>query len=231
MCPKIVKVSKVSNARKLAFAYSNRSHGRQRRQNMLGEERHGGLDPPSRFYISLKKEVPMSFMDLAKNRYSCRAFTDKAVEPEKLAQVLEAGRLSPTAINAQPVTVKVIKSPEALEKIRGITRMAYNAPVVLMVCYDEPNCYTAEKYNDNFNSGVMDASIVTTSMMMQATDLGLATLWARGFNASYIESAFEFPDNLKLACLLDVGYADPENGGPSPRHPVRKSMEEFASEV
>ena len=43
----------------------------------------------------------MSFMDLAKNRYSCRAFTDKAVEPEKLAQVLEAGRLSPTAINAQ----------------------------------------------------------------------------------------------------------------------------------
>ena len=75
----------------------------------------------------------MSFMDLAKNRYSCRAFTAQAVEPEKLAQVLEAGRLSPTAINAQPVTVKVIKSPEALEKIRGITRMAYNAPVVLMV--------------------------------------------------------------------------------------------------
>ena len=182
-------------------------------------------------YISSKKEVPMSFIELAKNRYSCRAFSAQAVEPEKLVQVLEAGRLSPTAINAQPVTVKVIKSPEALEKIRGITRMAYNAPVVLMVCYDEPNCYTAEKYNDSFNSGVMDASIVTTSMMMQATDLGLATLWARGFNASYIESAFNFPDNLKLACLLDIGYADPENGGPSPRHPVRKSMEEFMSEV
>ncbi len=173
----------------------------------------------------------MSFMDLAKNRYSCRAFTAQAVEPEKLAQVLEAGRLSPTAINAQPVTVKVIKSPEALEKIRDITRMAYNAPVVLMVCYDEPKCYTAEKYNDNFNSGVMDASIVATSMMMQATDLGLATLWARGFNASEIEKAFGFADNLKLACLLDVGYADPDNGGPSPRHPVRKSMEEFASSL
>ena len=171
-------------------------------------------------------------MDLAKNRYSCRAFTAQAVELEKLAQVLEAGRLSPTAINAQPVTVKVIKSPETLEKIRSITRMAYNAPVVLMVCYDEPKCYTAEKYNDNFNSGVMDASIVTTSMMMQATDLGLATLWARGFNASEIEKAFGFPNNLKLACLLDVGYADSENGGgPSPRHPVRKTMDEFAESL
>ena len=171
-------------------------------------------------------------MDLAKNRYSCRAFTAQAVELEKLAQVLEAGRLSPTAINAQPVTVKVIKSPEALEKIRSITRMAYNAPVVLMVCYDEPKCYTAEKYNDNFNSGVMDASIVTTSMMMEATDLCLATLWARGFNASEIEKAFGFPNNLKLACLLDVGYADSENGGgPSPRHPVRKTLDEFAESL
>jgi nitroreductase len=173
----------------------------------------------------------MSFMELAKNRYSCRAFSDKNVEPEKLQQVLEAGRLSPTAVNAQPVFVKVIKTPEKLEKIRSITRMAYNAPVVLMVCYDEPKCYTAEKYNDKFNSGVMDASIITTSMMMQATDLGLATLWARGFNASEIEKAFGFPSNEKLACLLDIGYADPENGGPSPRHPVRKSMEEFAQEA
>ena len=172
----------------------------------------------------------MSFMELAKNRYSCRAFTDKAVEPEKLQQVLEAGRLSPTAVNAQPVFVKVIKSPDALEKIRGITRMAYNAPVVLMVCYNESKCYTAEKYNDSFRSGIMDASIVTTSMMMQATELGLGTLWARGFNASYIESAFAFPDNEKLACLLDIGYADPENGGPSPRHPVRKAMGEFVTE-
>ena len=54
--------------------------------------------------------------------------------------------------------------------------------------------------------GVMDASIVTTSMMMQATDLGLATLWARGFNASYIESAFEFPDNLKLAWVTYIFF-------------------------
>ena len=173
----------------------------------------------------------MSFMDLAKNRYSCRAFSTQNIEAEKLAQVLEAGRLSPTAVNAQPVIVKVIKSSEKLEKIRGITRMAYNAPVVLMVCYDEPKCYTAEKYNDSFNSGIMDASIVTTSMMMEATDLGLATLLARGFNASEIEKAFAFPDNLKLACRLDIAYADTENGWPSPRHPVRKSIEEFASEV
>ena len=52
----------------------------------------------------------MEFIKLAQNRYSCRKFSDKAVEPEKLSLVLEAGRLSPTAVNGQPVTVKVLKS-------------------------------------------------------------------------------------------------------------------------
>ena len=173
----------------------------------------------------------MQFAELAKNRFSCRAFTDRAVEPEKLAQVLEAGRIAPTAVNGQPVFVKVIKSPEMLKKIRGLTRMAYNAPVVLMVCYDDNKVYTPVTYLDDFKSGIMDSSIVTTSMMMQATDLGLATLWARGFNASHIEHEFDFEPNIKLACLLDIGYADPENGGPSPRHSVRKPMEEFAEEM
>ena len=173
----------------------------------------------------------MEFIELAKNRYSCRAFADRAVEPEKLMMVLEAGRLSPTAVNGQPVIVKVLESPDSLKKIRGLTRMAYNAPVVIMVCYDDTKVYTPTTYMDDFKSGIMDSSIVATSMMMQATDLGLATLWARGFNASEIEKAFDFPANLKLACFLDVGYADPENGGPSPRHTVRKPMEEFASEI
>ena len=173
----------------------------------------------------------MSFMDLAKNRYSCRCFNANPVESAKLETVLEAGRIAPTAVNAQPIVIRAIKSAESLEKIRNVTRMAYNAPVVLMVCYDTSKCYTAEKYGDDFNSGIMDASIVTTSMMMQATDLGLATLWARGFNASEIERAFNLPANLKLACLLDIGYADPVDGGPSPRHPVRKPMSEFVEDI
>ena len=88
----------------------------------------------------------MSFIDLARNRFSCRAFSEQEVEPEKLMQVLEAGRIAPTAVNGQPVFIKVLQSPEALKKIRGITRMAYNAPVVLMVCYDDNKVYTPTTY-------------------------------------------------------------------------------------
>ena len=176
-------------------------------------------------------EVLMEFMDLVKARYSCRKFSDRAVETEKLNAVLEAGRLAPTAMNHQPLKIFVLKSAEALAKIRGITRMAYNAPVVLMVCYDKDLCYRALNYNDDHECGDMDASIVATTMMMQATELGLNTLWARGFNAVEIARGFELPANLKVSCLLDVGYADPAEGGPSPRHPVRKEMGELVEEL
>lgn len=44
----------------------------------------------------------MTFMDLAKARYSVRKFSDKPVEKEKLDAILEAGRIAPTGHNYQP---------------------------------------------------------------------------------------------------------------------------------
>ena len=72
-------------------------------------------------------------MELAKARYSVRKFSDKPIEKAKMDAILEAGRIAPTGHNYQPYRVYVLQSPEALEKIRGLTRCAFNAPVVLMV--------------------------------------------------------------------------------------------------
>ena len=44
----------------------------------------------------------MDFLELAKERYSVRKFSDKKVEREKLDAILEAGRCAPTAVNYQP---------------------------------------------------------------------------------------------------------------------------------
>lgn len=173
----------------------------------------------------------MSFIDLAKSRYSCRAYAKKPVEPEKLNQILEAGRVAPTATNAQPVRVLVLKSESALNKLRALTRMAYDAPVVLLVCYDTAISWKALNYNDSFDAGDMDASIVATHMMLAAKDMGLDTLWARAFNASDVAKAFDLSETVHVACILDVGYADSEKGVSSPRHSVRKSMDEFAEEL
>ncbi len=173
----------------------------------------------------------MNFLDLAKSRFSCRAFSATPVEEEKLQLVLEAGRIAPTATNSQPVRVFVLESEGAIAKIRQATRMAYNAPVVLMVCYDSAVSYKAINHHDDHDCEFEDASIVTTHMMLEAKSLGLDTLWARGFNAQEIANAFALPENLKLVCLLDLGYADPENGKPSPRHSLRNPLEIFAKKI
>ena len=44
----------------------------------------------------------MDFLSLAKQRYSCREFSNKKVEKEKIEKILEVARLSPTAVNYQP---------------------------------------------------------------------------------------------------------------------------------
>lgn len=174
----------------------------------------------------------MDFLELSKTRYSVRKFSDKQVEDEKLQKILEAGRLAPTAKNSQSQRIFVLKSAGAIAKIRGATQMAFDAPVVLMVCYDQEQSY--KNVNDtaytfypggHYDGGEVDASIITSAMMFQATELGLGTLWARGFDAAKIIEAFDLPKNLHLVCLLDIGYAAADSE-PSPRHSDRKPLEE-----
>lgn len=169
----------------------------------------------------------MDFLELSAARYSVRKFSPKAVEEEKLSKILEAGRLAPTAKNCQSHKIFVLKSPGALERIRSATPMAYDAPVVLMVCYDKALSYknTADAHYPGYDGGETDAAIVTCAMMMEATDLGLGTLWARGYDSQRIYDVFPEIKDLELVCLLDVGYPAPESH-PSHRHTERKSLSE-----
>ena len=174
----------------------------------------------------------MSFLDLSRTRYSVRKFVDTPVEQEKLDAILEAGRISPTATNAQPVVVYVLKSAEALAKLDSVTRMRYGAPVALLVCVDTDRVWKngRETFFEGYNSGEMDGSIVCDEMMLAATELGLGTLWARGYDSADFIRVFELPENILPVCLLDVGYAA-EDSVPSPKHTDRKPMEEFAIEL
>lgn len=167
----------------------------------------------------------MEYSDLIKNRYSVRQFSDKAVSEDDIVKILEAGMVAPTAANKQPQRIFVLQLPEALEKIRSLTKMVFNAPVVIMVCYDAEQSLKLTQFGDDHDSGEVDAAIVTTHMMLEAENLGLGSLWARGFKAETIEKAFNFPENLKLVCLLDIGYPA-ENAKPSPMHSDRLPLEE-----
>lgn len=169
----------------------------------------------------------MDFLELSKMRYSVRKFSNAPVEKEKLLKILEAGRLAPTAKNSQSQKIFVLCSEDAITKIRRATKMAFDAPVVLMVCYDKSISYKNpdDTHYKDYDGGTVDASIITTAIMMQATELGLGTLWARGFNSQDIYDEFPEIKDLELVCLLDIGYPA-QDSRPSVRHEDRKPLEE-----
>ena len=165
----------------------------------------------------------MNFYELSRARYSVRKYAQKPVEDEVLRKVLEAGATAPTAKNLQPQRIYVLKSPEAIEKIRGITRCAFDAPVVLLVCGD-----TSEAWVNPFNnrsSAEMDCSIVTTQMMLQAQELGLGTCWVCWFDTELTKKTFNIPENQEVFALLPLGYPA-EVSKPSAMHDSRKALEE-----
>ena len=101
----------------------------------------------------------MDFLELAKNRYSERFFDPRPIEQEKLDKILEAGRVVPTACNYQPQRFYVIRSKEALTALKQVTYFHYNAPMMILVCYDARKVWKTDndRYYRNYNSGEQDA--------------------------------------------------------------------------
>lgn len=165
----------------------------------------------------------MDFSKLAEYRYSLRKFDHRPIEKEKLDLILRAARLSPTACNNQPQRILVIESKDALEKVRGCTPYHFGAPMVLLVCFEKTSSWV--RSFDGKNSGDIDASIVTTHMMLQAADLGLGTTWVGHFDPSLIIKAFSLGENLIPVALLPIGYPAAQ-ASPHPLHEQRLAIEE-----
>jgi len=166
-----------------------------------------------------------TFLELAAARYSVRSFSPKPVEPEKLTQILEAARLAPTACNNQPQRIKVITGDDGLAKADECTPCRFNAPVVLLVCYDKNVCWT-HPTNSDFASGEVDASIATTHLMMAAEDLGLGSCWVMKFDRAKASEAFALPENIVPVAMLPIGYRA-DDATPSGFHSRRVALEKI----
>ena len=170
-----------------------------------------------------------SFLELAEARFAVRKYAQTPVEQEKIDAILRAAQLAPTAKNLQPQFIYVLKSPEAIAKVNEVTSRAYKAPVVFIVCYDKNTAWTNPLNNDH-STGEMDATIVGTHMLLEAVEQGLGSCWIEWFNPEEMSAAFDIPENLVPAFLIDCGY--PADGvAPSPMHFNKKEISEFVKEL
>ncbi len=170
--------------------------------------------------------MTMDFMTLAKKRYSVRSYADQKVEHEKLAQILEAARIAPTAKNQQPVKLLVVQSEEGLAKI-GKAANIYGAPLAIIVCADHDRAWT--RPFDGKQSTDIDASILTDHMMLEATALGLGSVWICFFKPDVLREEFALPENLEPINILAVGYAAGEPASPDRHDKARKFIGQLVS--
>ncbi len=168
----------------------------------------------------------MEFKEVVKNRYSCKKYSARKLEAAKLEAILEAGRLAPTAKNLQEQHVYVVQSEEILAKIDGVTPCRYGAPAVLVVAFDKNNVFTYP--GGKRDSGVEDATIVATHMILAAADEGVDSCWINFFDPDKMAEAIGLPENEEILMLLDLGYAA-EGAGPLPNHSSRKPLSETVS--
>ena len=116
-------------------------------------------------------------------------------------------------------------SKEALEKASKVTRFTFGAPLIILVCTDTKVGWTTD---DGQYLGTVDASIVMTQMMLEATNLGLGSCWVRGFRRENVSSVFELPDNIQPEGMLVLGYPS-DDAKPGPFHSQGITMEEMVT--
>ncbi len=163
----------------------------------------------------------MNFLELVKNRYSCRSYKPQAIEEEKLKYILECVRFAPSAVNKQPWKFRIVRNNDDKAKIQQ--------------CYDREWFATAPTYiiasvlhneewvrADGKHHGNIDVSIAVEHLCLAATEQGLATCWVCNFNAEKCKNLFGMSENEEPAVLIPIGYANDQ-----PKEKKRKPLEEI----
>ena len=168
----------------------------------------------------------MEFNDVIRKRKATRKFSDRKLSQEDIEKILEAGRLAPTAKNFQPQFIYVVISEEGLEKIDKITPCRYNAQCCLLVCSDKEIAF----HKDEYSTYEVDATIVATHMILEATNLNIDSTWIEAFDKNEAKSVFELNANLEPVCIINLGYKTddcPENQ----MHNQRKNLNEVVKYI
>ena len=174
------------------------------------------------------KAADSAFLKLARERYSCRSFSAKPVPDSAIAQIAEAARIAPTAANKQPVHIWVLRSPEALEKVKTASQYIYDAPVVFAVGFRQADAWV-RKY-DGKNGAEIDSAIVGSHIMLEAADLGLGCVWVGSFDPAALAAQFPQFEGYEISALFPLGWPSP-NAAPSPNHTKRAAPEDFCTEL
>ncbi len=175
----------------------------------------------------------MNFTEIATARQSCRSYDPtRAVEPEKLARILESARLAPSACNGQPYRITVCEGEAAARVAKatqgmGLNKFAPDAPILLVISeadYVPTAALGAKVKKNDYRS--MDIGILAAYITAEATAQGLGTCILGWLDDAAIREACGLTGAVRL--VITLGYA---KEGDTLRPKKRKDMDELVRYV
>ncbi len=147
----------------------------------------------------------MDVFEAIRTRRSVRSYEAKQVEPEKLEQVLDAGRLAPSARNLQQWRFVVVREEGLRIKLSEAAhgqRFVAEAPVVIVACAVS----TEHIMPCGIPSHLIDVAIAVDHMTLAARGLGLGTCWIGAFDPEGVKQVLGIPTEAAVVGLLPLGY-------------------------
>lgn len=174
------------------------------------------------------------FLEIAKARQSVRAYTNKAVENEKIIRCLEAARMAPSACNSQPWKFIVVNDTELKNTIADATNnrvlplnhFTKQAPVHIVVVRESAN--STSKMGEiirNKTFTLIDVGIATEHFCLQAETEGLGTCILGWFNEKRVKQLLHIPKSKRAELIITLGYP----ASVEKREKKRRDLEEIYS--
>ncbi|MBN1521719.1 MAG: nitroreductase family protein [Candidatus Aureabacteria bacterium] len=179
----------------------------------------------------------MKFLELIDKRKSTRSFTEKQIQEEDIIKCVEAARLAPSACNSQPWKFVIVRDREKKEMVAGaalsglftdaagMNRLLREAGVIVALVNEKMKISArAGAVVKGTDYSLLDIGIAGEHFILQAAELGIGTCWVGWFNEKKVKQVLKVPKNLRIPCLIAMGYPKRDDETPKKRKPLDEIM-------
>ncbi len=155
-------------------------------------------------------------IELIISRQSDRKYSNKPVEKEQLNRIIKAGRMAPSACNAQPWKFIVVTDPKLIEQIAkaasaralGMNSFVAQAMAIIVIVREKPNF--SSKIGGTIKSkdySLIDIGIASENICLQARAEGLGSCMIGWFDEDEVRKILGIPKKKRVELLITLGYS------------------------
>lgn len=158
----------------------------------------------------------IDMLELIRSRQSDRKYSDKPVEQEKLGRIIEAGRMAPSACNAQPWKFVVVTDPELIRnlaeaasaKLIGMNTFVNQSPALIVIIRESPNLSSKVGATiKNKDYSLIDIGIATENICLQARAEGIGSCILGWFDEKMVKKLLSIPSSKRVELIITLGYS------------------------